>query len=57
MWKSVGYDYTATHCPQAEKALTEVLWMMQTVLLGNRQDMDDIVAAIRRIKDHAGELL
>lgn len=57
MWKSVGFDYSDTCCPQAEKALTEVLWMMQTQLLGTKEDMDDIVGAMRKIKENVDELL
>jgi hypothetical protein len=46
------------HCPEAERLCREeTLWLYQSVLLGERGDMDDIVAAIVKIKEHAGELL
>jgi dTDP-4-amino-4,6-dideoxygalactose transaminase len=53
-----GVDYRAAHCPEAERLCREeTLWFSQSVLLGERGDMDDIVAAILKIKEHAHELL
>ncbi|MBN1466761.1 DegT/DnrJ/EryC1/StrS family aminotransferase [candidate division KSB1 bacterium] len=50
-------DYTAVVCPQTEKAcFEEAVWFTQNVLLGTREDMDDIVEAIVKIKVHAEEL-
>jgi dTDP-4-amino-4,6-dideoxygalactose transaminase len=44
-------DYGAVRCPVAERASTEeAVWLNQTVLLASRSDMDDIVAAIRKIQ-------
>jgi len=43
-------DYASVRCPVAERASTEeAVWLAQTLLLGERADMDDIVAAIRKI--------
>jgi perosamine synthetase len=40
-------------CPQNERLCTEAVWLTQTMLLGPRQDMDQIAEAIRRIQRHA----
>lgn len=45
-----------TRCPQNDKLCEEAVWFTQTMLLGTRADMDDIVAAIRKIHAHAAEL-
>jgi dTDP-4-amino-4,6-dideoxygalactose transaminase len=39
-------------CPQAEKACTEAVWLEHRLLLGDREDLDDIVDAIRKIHMH-----
>jgi dTDP-4-amino-4,6-dideoxygalactose transaminase len=45
------------HCPVAERACAEEgMWFAQTMFLGDQRDMDDIVAAIRKIQRHADEL-
>jgi len=44
------------HCPENDKLCTEAIWLTQTMLLGPRSDMDDIVAAVRRIQAHAPEI-
>jgi len=39
------------HCPVTERACTtEGAWLGQTVLLGTRQDMDDIVEAVAKVQ-------
>jgi dTDP-4-amino-4,6-dideoxygalactose transaminase len=43
-------------CPQNERLCSEAIWMGQTMLLGPRQDMEDIAAAIRKIQAHAPQL-
>jgi len=49
-------DYTQVECPNAEAACRQVVWLGQSVLLGSPADMNDIVAAVRKVRDHAGEL-
>ncbi|HIE04746.1 MAG TPA: DegT/DnrJ/EryC1/StrS family aminotransferase [Candidatus Latescibacteria bacterium] len=49
-------DYTKVRCPNAEQACREVVWLPQTVLLGSKEDMEDIVRAVRKVREHAGEL-
>jgi dTDP-4-amino-4,6-dideoxygalactose transaminase len=45
-----------TRCPANDKLCAESVWFTQTMLLAKRADMDDIAAAIRKIKTHAAEL-
>lgn len=50
-------DYFSVKAPVAEKACyQEGLWFPQYVLLGSREDMDDIVAAFEKLKDNLEEL-
>lgn len=44
-------------CPQNDKLAGEqAVWFTQTMLLGSRDDMDQIVEAIRKIQKYSGEL-
>lgn len=44
-------DYSRVACPACEQACREeALWLTQNVLLGSRADMDDIVAAVRKVQ-------
>ena len=50
-------DYGAVACPVTEYACDhEALWLRQNVLLGERRDMDDIVAAMDKIQHHLDEV-
>jgi len=55
---SCGYyngkvDYSKVHCPVTEKACNEEgVWFTQNMLLGDEKDMDDIVEAIKKIKEN-----
>jgi dTDP-4-amino-4,6-dideoxygalactose transaminase len=45
------------HCPVAERACAEEgIWFGQNMFLGAQSDMDNIVAAIRKIQQHVDEL-
>lgn len=44
------------HCPVNDKLCTEAAWLTQNLLLGTRDDMDQIAAAVEKIKAHAKEL-
>ena len=44
------------NCPQNEKLCGEAVWFTQNMLLGPREDMDQIANAMRKIQKHAGEL-
>jgi dTDP-4-amino-4,6-dideoxygalactose transaminase len=45
-----------SHCPANDRLCEEAVWLTQTMLLGPRQDMDDIAAAVRKIQLSAAEL-
>jgi dTDP-4-amino-4,6-dideoxygalactose transaminase len=50
-------DYSLLKLPEVEKACyTEGLWLPQSVLLGSKEDMDDIIEAIEKIKISIDEL-
>jgi dTDP-4-amino-4,6-dideoxygalactose transaminase len=50
-------DYGSVRCPATETACREeAIWLTQNVLLGATSDMDDIVAAVDKIRRHAGEM-
>ena len=45
------------NCPVTEKACAEEgVWFFQTMMMGERADMDDIVAAVAKVKERAGDL-
>jgi dTDP-4-amino-4,6-dideoxygalactose transaminase len=57
-----GYDAdiaaNAARCPATERACkAEALWLTQTVLLGSREDMDDIVNAVAKVYENRKALL
>ncbi len=43
-------------CPENDRLCTEAVWFTQTMMLGGREDMEQIAAAVRRIQQHAGDL-
>lgn len=45
-----GIDYSQLHLPGVEQACAEAVWLDQRMLLADRSDMNDIVAAIRKIQ-------
>lgn len=40
--------------PVADRAVTEILYLPAPVLLGGPDDLDDVVAAIQKVEQHAG---
>jgi dTDP-4-amino-4,6-dideoxygalactose transaminase len=44
-------------CPVNEKICAEGVWFTQTMLLGSREDMEQIAAAVEKIRAHAAELV
>jgi len=56
--QTIDYAAFAEKCPVSERACaSEAIWMEHRLLLGTRDDMDDIVAAIEKVKAHAADLL
>ncbi|MGE0133354.1 MAG: DegT/DnrJ/EryC1/StrS family aminotransferase [Blastocatellales bacterium] len=43
-------------CPENDKLCQEAVWFTQNMLLGTKQDMDQIAEAIRKIQKHASLL-
>ena len=44
-------------CPQNDRLCTEAIWLVQTMLLGPRQDMEDIAEAVRKVQATAPQLV
>ena len=44
------------HCPANDKLCEEAVWFTQTMLLGPREDMDQIADAVRKIQRQAAAL-
>ncbi|MDR2039398.1 MAG: DegT/DnrJ/EryC1/StrS family aminotransferase [Bacteroidales bacterium] len=49
--------YRQNECPENDLLCTEAVWLPQSLLLGNKQDMDDIANAIEKISQNAGKLI
>jgi len=50
-------DYSSVRCPVAEKAsYEEAVAIPHVVLLGTREDIDDVVTAVEKIRENADEL-
>jgi perosamine synthetase len=45
-----------TRCPENDKLCTEAVWLIQTMMLAPREDMEKIAEAVRKIQKHAAEL-
>jgi dTDP-4-amino-4,6-dideoxygalactose transaminase len=45
------------HCPANDRLCSEAVWIVQTMLLGPRQDMEDIAEAVRKIQASAAQLV
>jgi dTDP-4-amino-4,6-dideoxygalactose transaminase len=43
-------------CPANDRLCGEAVWFTQTMLLGERSDMDEIAAAVEKIRRHAGDI-
>jgi dTDP-4-amino-4,6-dideoxygalactose transaminase len=44
-------------CPANDRLCTEAVWIVQTMLLGPRQDMEDIAEAVRKVQATAPQLV
>jgi dTDP-4-amino-4,6-dideoxygalactose transaminase len=43
-------------CPENDRLCTEAVWLFQSLLLGSRRDMDDIVHAVEKIYENRKQL-
>jgi dTDP-4-amino-4,6-dideoxygalactose transaminase len=50
-WRDTGLDvdYSAVHCPNAERAAAESAWLPHQLFLGSDDDVDDIATAIEKV--------
>jgi hypothetical protein len=44
-------------CPENDKLCQEGVWFTQNMLLGNKQDMDQIAEAVRKVQKQAALLV
>jgi dTDP-4-amino-4,6-dideoxygalactose transaminase len=45
------------HCPVNDQLCEEAVWFFQTMLLGSKQDMEQIAEAIRKVQRQSSALL
>ena len=56
--QQVDFAAYAECCPNSERACTEeAIWLEHRLLLGSKQDMNDIADAIEKIRQSVGELI
>ncbi len=51
-----AHSFLKNNFPQTHRAAWETVWIPQPALLGDEEDMHEIAIALKKIKDHAGEL-
>lgn len=60
MYPAKMLDFTKyvekNRCPENDLLCEEAVWFSQNMLLGSREDMDDIVMAIEKVQKSAGEI-
>jgi dTDP-4-amino-4,6-dideoxygalactose transaminase len=49
--------HAQNRCPENDRLCTEAVWLVQTMLLGPRQDMEDIAEAIRKVHATSAQLV
>jgi len=49
-------DYTRVCCPNAERICKEICWIMHVNLLAEPADMQDIIAAVAKVREYRNEL-
>ena len=45
-----------SECPENDLLCSEAVWFFQSLLLGSREDMDDIASAIEKIYENRDQL-
>jgi len=53
----IDHYMSENHCPANDQLCEEAIWLFQSLLLGSKQDMDDIAEAISRIQKHASDII
>ncbi len=54
--KQLAEWFERNQCPANDRLCEEAVWFTQTMLLGTREDMDQIAEAVRKIQSQAGLL-
>ena len=54
---STPQDYGSLFLPESERLCKDGIWLEHYLFLGTHQDVDDIVAAVEKIEQHASSLL
>jgi dTDP-4-amino-4,6-dideoxygalactose transaminase len=49
-------DYASSRCPNTEVVCAQAIWLGQHLLLGEREDVDDIADAFEKIRTHRADL-
>jgi dTDP-4-amino-4,6-dideoxygalactose transaminase len=49
-------DFASLEMPVTDRLAAETLWFTTSVLMGSPEDADDVVAAVAKVQQHAGEL-
>jgi hypothetical protein len=50
-------DYAKVSCPATERVCAdEAVWLTQRMLLGTKEDMEEIARAIRKVRVNCAEL-
>jgi dTDP-4-amino-4,6-dideoxygalactose transaminase len=52
----LGAYHDRIHYPANDQLCQDAVWFTQTILLGTRNDMDQIVDAVRKVQKHASDL-
>jgi hypothetical protein len=52
----IALDYESVHCPHAERACAETVWLSHTLLLAERDAIGRIADAIEKVVVHAAEI-
>jgi hypothetical protein len=45
-------DYSEAQCPNADLLCGQSIWLDQSLLLGSREDMDDVARAFEKVYEH-----
>lgn len=54
--EQVGRWEERSQCPENDRLCQEAVWLTQNMLLGSRNDMEQIAEAVRKLREHAAEL-
>lgn len=54
---SESFEFLSAEFPVSEDAAANTVWLVHAALLGNEQDTLEIVEAVKKIQQHAGELV